>query len=89
MSSLPSDEYVRPPATPADLTSQQLAVAALIARAKPDKQIAGTLKITERQIRRHVTALAYLIHADPSCNTRIQIALWWREHAPITIADAA
>lgn len=65
--------------TLADLSTRQLAVAALIAKAVPDKQIAAELHLSDRMVRIHVAALASLIHADPMCHTRVQIALWYRE----------
>jgi DNA-binding NarL/FixJ family response regulator len=83
-----TDEYVAPPATAADLTPRQLAVAALIAHAKTDQQIACELHISDRRVRVHVEAISYLLHLDRSRNVRIQIALWWREQTP-DLAPAA
>jgi DNA-binding NarL/FixJ family response regulator len=77
-----TDEYVRPPAKVADLPPRQLSVAALIARAKTDQQIASELGISDRRVRFHVAALAYSLHLDCSRNVRIQIALWWRDQLP-------
>lgn len=37
-------------------------------------------------VRIHVAAIAFLIGADPERNVRVQIALWFRELAPITVA---
>jgi len=84
-----ADDYLRPPATLEDLSPRQLAVAALIARAKPPKQIAAELGMDCRSYRRHVTALVYVLQLDPSRDPRVQIALWWREHAPISLPPAA
>lgn len=83
------DEYDRPPATVEDLSPRQLEVAALIARAKTDKQIAATLGMSVRRVSNHVTALAYLLHLDESCNVRIQIAIWWRERVSNQTPHAA
>ena len=84
-----TDEHVRPPATASDLTARQLAVASLIAQARTDQQIAGTLGISDRRVRVHVEALCYLLHCDRGCNVRIQIAKWWWEQTPALREDAA
>jgi DNA-binding NarL/FixJ family response regulator len=85
-----TDEYVGPPATAAELTPRQLAVAALIARARTDKQIAHELGIQRRTVGVHLTALAYRLHLDAASNVRVQIALWWRAQTPaIRTEDAA
>jgi hypothetical protein len=34
-------------------------------------------------VRIHVTAIAFSIGADPERNTRVQIALWWRDQTPV------
>lgn len=77
-----TDEYVGPPAKARDLRPRQLAVAALIARAKTDQQIGAELGMSDRRVRVHVAALAYRLHLDMSRNVRIQIALWWRDQLP-------
>jgi DNA-binding NarL/FixJ family response regulator len=83
------DERDRPPATLGELKPAQLAVCKLIAQAKENKQIAAILGISDRQVRYHVEALAYLLHCDPGCNTRVQIAMWWRERCPISLDGEA
>lgn len=85
----PDDGHPNPPATPEDLTPRQLAVASLLARGKSDKQIAAEIGITARRVAQHVDALEYLIHADPSGNVRLQIALWWRDQVPTYLTYAA
>lgn len=72
------DGFLGSPATVADLTPRQLAVAALVAQGRSDKAIAMTLGISERRVRVHVAAIAYLCQFDPERNTRIQLALWYR-----------
>lgn len=69
----------------AELNAKQIAVAALIAKAQTDQQIAAALHLSDRMVRVHITAIAFLIGADPSCNTRIQIALWYRERVPVSL----
>jgi DNA-binding NarL/FixJ family response regulator len=76
------DEYIRPPATLADLEPRQIAVASLIARARTNQQIAYELGISDRRVRYHVEALAYLLHLDRSCDVRVQIATWWVQQTP-------
>ena len=71
---------------PAELSPRQRAVAALIACAKTDKQIAAELGVSPRTVRVHVESLAYLLRLDVSRNVRIQIALWWRERHHVTRA---
>lgn len=84
-----TDEHIHPPAVAADLTPRQLAVACLIASAQTDKQIAAQLNISDRRVRVHVDALAYLLHLDRACNVRVQIALWWRTQTPAIRHDDA
>lgn len=83
------DERDRPPATLADLEPSQLTVCKLIAQAKENKQIAAIMGISDRQVRYHVEALAYLLHLDHACNTRVQIAMWWRERCPVSLDNAS
>jgi DNA-binding NarL/FixJ family response regulator len=66
--------------SPRELSPRQREVAALIADGSTSKQIAARLGISTRRVRIHVTALAYLIDADPSKSIHVQIALWWRRH---------
>ena len=68
--------------TLADLTPRQIAVAALVSRALPDKAIARELGMSERRVRVHVASIAYLCNFDPHCHTRIQLALWYRDQLP-------
>jgi DNA-binding NarL/FixJ family response regulator len=75
--------------TPDDLTARQLAVAALVARGQSDKAIASALGMGTRRVQVHIAAIAYLCHFDPTCNTRVQLALWYREHVPITVESFA
>lgn len=77
---------------PSDLTQRQQEVAHLVARGRTNQQIAGLLGITDRMVRIHVTALAYLIGADASGDVRVQIALWWFERQtdlPLSEIEAA
>lgn len=75
------DEHIAPPATLADLTPRQLAVAALVANSTPTKQIAAQLGISDRRVRVHITALVYALHLDPEKHAWPQIAEWYRRHA--------
>jgi len=70
----------------ADLTPRQIAVAALIAKAWSDKDIAAELGIKHSTVRVHIEALAYRCELDPTRSLRIQIALWYRERVPISKA---
>ena len=75
------DEHIVPPATVSDLTPRQLAVCAQLANGRTTKGIANVLGISERRVRVHITAIAYLCRLDPSGDVRVQIALWYRTHA--------
>lgn len=38
-------------------------------------------------VRIHITSIAALIGVDPERNTRVQIALWWREQTPVSVIE--
>jgi DNA-binding NarL/FixJ family response regulator len=74
-----------PPVTVADLTPRQLSVVALVAKALPDKRIAGELGIEVETVREHLERIARKLDLDPTCHIRMQIAFWFRAQAPISL----
>jgi DNA-binding NarL/FixJ family response regulator len=71
--------------TVADLTPRQLSVVALVAKALPDKRIAGELGIEVETVREHLERIARKLDLDPTCHIRMQIAFWFRAQAPISL----
>lgn len=76
--------------TTADLTTRQLAVAALIAKGLNDKEIAATLvpAIRPSTVRVHVVALAFRLNLPPNRNTRVMITRWWMRTFPVSLEAA-
>lgn len=71
--------------TVADLTPRQLAVASLVARCRTTKQIAVELGVSEQRVRVLVTAIAFRTQCAPGEDERVHVALWYREHVPISL----
>lgn len=74
-----------PRVTAADLTPRQIAVASLVARFFTNKQIAAELGVTERRVAALVSSIAYTCCFEPGRDERSQIAVWFREQAPVTV----
>lgn len=55
-------------------------VARLVAEGWPEKAIAMSLGVSRRTLWVRVNAIAFLIHAQPDKDTKIQIARWWESH---------
>jgi DNA-binding CsgD family transcriptional regulator len=68
-----------PPSRP--FTAREREVAALIAASRTTKQIAAYLRIDDRRVRRIIDSIAAKIEADPTCDARVAIALWWHAAA--------
>lgn len=62
-------------------TVREREVAALIAASRTTKQIAAYLQLDERRVRQLIAAVATKIDADPTCDVRVAIALWWHAAA--------
>jgi len=62
---------------PIDLSEREQQVAALVASALPNKQIATELGISCTRVKAIITSVAFKIGADPSRSDRVQVAVWW------------
>lgn len=64
--------------TPAELTTRQREVAALVAGGRTTKRIAFALGISERRVRVIISSIAFRVGCDPECDERVVVAVWWR-----------
>jgi DNA-binding NarL/FixJ family response regulator len=70
-----------PPSEAITLTTRQREVAALVAAGRTPKQIAARLQISKQRVYQLLTSIGESIGADPACDVRVVIALWFHSRA--------